>query len=140
MAWASCPLTRRPCSHVEVAKSLGLPFVHDLNNPRAPINGLFNIDLMISAAGFRQSTYSAYLPKPLALERMSRLTICSGVVASKLDVGEDGVVRGVHVIDHLARGTSREYYVKANREVVVCCGSIYTPQLLLLRYVGLFCA
>jgi choline dehydrogenase-like flavoprotein len=91
------------------------------------------MDLMIARSGFRCSAYDGYLPKQIALERRSRLTICTGAIASKLDMGPDGAVNGVYIIDHLAEGTSREYHVKAGREVVLCCGALYSPQLLMLR-------
>jgi choline dehydrogenase-like flavoprotein len=115
------------------ADDVGLPVCKDLNDPVAPANGVFDIDTMISSAGFRLSAFHGYLNKSIALTRRSRLTICTGVVASKINVGKEGVVRGVHIIDHLSRTTPREHFVMARREVIVCAGWLNSPQLLMLR-------
>jgi choline dehydrogenase-like flavoprotein len=114
------------------AEKIGLPVEKDRNNPRGPANGLFNIEQMISPAGFRCSVYEGYVPKSVAVERKSRLTICTGAVAIKLDVTNDGIAKGVQILDYRSNVT-RQCYVKANREIIVCCGTMYTPQLLMLR-------
>ncbi|KAK8120871.1 GMC oxidoreductase [Apiospora kogelbergensis] len=96
--------------HVDkAAAALGLPIDNDVNDPDAPASGYFYLDSTIDKNGSRHSAYSAYLPKKIALERRGRLTICTGVVASKLE---------------------------AEREVIVCSGAICSPQLLMLSGIG----
>lgn len=99
--------------------------------------GIFNIDLMVSRDGHRLSAMEAYMPASLARARRDRLFVCTGVVASKVVVDEDtSNVTGVRIVDVEAKGTAREYFVKTKREVVVSCGALFSPQLLMLRYVS----
>ena len=126
------PLTIR--SIHKAAPKVGLPVIKDLNDAAAPVQGIYDIDTMITNAGFRCDAYTSYLPKALALDRKSRLTICTGALASRLSL-EGGVAKGVHVIDHLKKKGSKEYFVRARREVIVACGVLGSPHLLLLRCV-----
>jgi choline dehydrogenase-like flavoprotein len=98
--------------------------------------GLFNLDMAIHPNGQRASAYNTYLDKKLALNRRQRLTVCTGVVVSKLDVDEHaGLVRGVH-FQSLGKDIGSTVYVRARREVIVCSGAICTPQILLLSGIG----
>ena len=109
-----------------------MPVESELNNPDGPVDGFFNIDSMISPAGFRWAVNYGYLPRSVAQARRERLTICTGAVATKIDVGHDGIARGVRFLDPRDK-RPREYYARARREVIVCCGTAFTPQLLMLR-------
>lgn len=118
------------------AKKLGLPLDQDCNSPSAPSMGLFNLDMAIHPNGQRASAYNTYLNKKLALNRRKHLTVCTGVVVSKLDVDEHaGLVRGVH-IQSLGKDGEDTVYVQAKREVIICSGAICTPQILLLSGIG----
>ncbi|KAL0943073.1 choline dehydrogenase [Colletotrichum truncatum] len=123
---------------IELAAShLNLPVRHDANNPKAPSEGLFTVEHMIDKSGYRHSSYAAYLPKSLALERKERLTICGGAVATRLQLSQDGTrVTGVYLLDHLNQKAGKECLVQANREVIICCGTLFTPQLLMLSGIG----
>ena len=90
------------------------------------------MDTAVDKKGERISTYRAYLSKAIALKRKSHLTICTGVIASKLQIDESKRTIGVYV-QKVAGG--EEIFVRANREVVVCNGAFRSPQLLLLRSV-----
>lgn len=108
----------------------------DCNSPSAPSMGLFNLDMAIHPNGQRASAYNTYLNKKLALSRQQHLTVCTGVVVSKLDVDEHaGLVRGVHIqsIDKNGQNTA---YVQARHELIICSGAICTPQILLLSGIG----
>lgn len=99
--------------------------------------GIYNIDCMIDKGGMRLSAQRAYLPRDLALARRGRLVICSGAAATKLDIDDDGAtVRGVHLVDVRSRKTTRACHVKARREVVVACGALFSPQVLMLSGIG----
>lgn len=118
------------------AKRLGLPVGQDCNSPSAPSMGLFNLDMAIHPNGQRASAYNTYLNKKLALNRQKHLTVCTGVVVSRLEVDEHaGLVRGVH-LQSLSKDTESTVYVRARREVIVCSGTICTPQVLLLSGIG----
>ena len=120
----------------QAAKNVGLPVGQDCNSPSASSMGLFNLDMAIHPNGQRASAYNTYLDKKLALNRRQRLTVCTGVVVSKLDVDEHaGLVRGVH-FQSLGKDMGSTVYVRARREVIVCLGAICTPQILLLSGIG----
>lgn len=123
--------------HVDkAAAALGLPIDNDVNDPHAPPSGYFYLDATIDRDGSRHSAYSAYLPKDLALERRNRLTVCTGVVASKLELdASQQRVRGVHVRSVGSRGSDNTF-IKAEREVIICSGAICSPQLLMLSGIG----
>lgn len=58
--------------------------------------GLYRVGLAIDRQGRRRTAYHGYLYEKVALERRSRLAVCTGASASRLDVdGEAGAVRGV---------------------------------------------
>ena len=119
----------------KASEAAGLPVRDDFNDPTAPAQGYFHLDATVDDSGQRLSTYRAYLNKKVALEREQNLTVCTGVVASKLDVdAKAGQVTGVYIRSASSKD-QKNYFVKARREVIVCNGALRTPQLLLLRYV-----
>ncbi|PHH90437.1 hypothetical protein CDD83_3645 [Cordyceps sp. RAO-2017] len=119
----------------KAARKVGLSLERDCNDPNSPAMGYFDMDTAIDGKGQRVSALSAYLSKAVALARRHRLTVCTGVVASRLEIDEKkGLVRGVHI--RSATGPSRDYYVAAKREVIVCSGAIGTPQVLLMSGIG----
>jgi choline dehydrogenase-like flavoprotein len=120
----------------QAAKRLGLPLGQDCNSPSASSMGLFDLEMTIHPNGRRASAYNTYLNKKLALSRRQHLTICTGVVVSKLDVDEQaGLVRGVH-FQSRGKNPGPDVYVRARREVIVCSGALGTPQILLLSGIG----
>ena len=134
-AWEHYPFWERS------AQALNLPVVRDLNDPTAPSMGYAYLDHLVDDRGFRASAYSMFLPRELVLARRARLAVCTNVVATRLAFanaesaeGVERIVTGVH-IKVTGRQGGREFFVKARREVIVCCGTVCTPQLLMLRYV-----
>jgi choline dehydrogenase-like flavoprotein len=119
----------------KAAKAVGLPVERDLNDPKASAQGFFYLDQTIDAKSRRLSAYRAWLNANIAIERKDRLSVCTGVVASRLEIDPRGKrVTGVH-LQHARRSSmDKEYFVKARREVIICSGTVCTPQLLMLRY------
>lgn len=99
--------------------------------------GLFDLDMAIDKNGHRVSTYKAFLDKKTAIQRQKHLTVCTGVVVSRLDIDEQaGLARGVY-IRRVSRDVSDEdLYVQAKREVIVCSGAVCSPQIMLLSGIG----
>jgi choline dehydrogenase-like flavoprotein len=97
--------------------------------------------MAVDAQGRRATAYRAFLNKDVALVRKERLKVCTGVIASKLDIdGAAGVVKGVFFRSASSKnggraGGSSDFYAHARRDVIVCSGAMATPQLLMLRYV-----
>jgi choline dehydrogenase-like flavoprotein len=87
--------------------------------------------------GHRCSTFEAFLPEKLARSRQN-LTICTGAIVTSLDIQfDDGTLKAVGAFfeaDNMAENQySTTYRVTALREVVLCCGALATPQVLMLR-------
>jgi choline dehydrogenase-like flavoprotein len=119
----------------KAAEAVGLPVERDLNDPRASAQGCFRLDQTIDARSERLSAYRAWLNADIAKERKSRLTVCNGVLASRLEVdAKTKQVTGVHVRYAKRTSDDKDYFVRVRREVIVCSGTMCTPQLLMLRY------
>ncbi|CAG9998326.1 unnamed protein product [Clonostachys byssicola] len=118
----------------DASSSMGLPVVNQPNQPNAPAAGYSYLDYTIDSEGNRHSALRSFLPTDLAIERQGRLTICTGVIATSLELDvADGRVKGVHV---KPVGREEPEFLAARREVILCGGAILTPQLLQLSGVG----
>jgi choline dehydrogenase-like flavoprotein len=118
------------------ASAVGLPVEWDVNCPSGSASGYFYLDYTIDQNGHRHSSYRAYLPQKLAIARQSRLTVCTGVIASRLELDADkGIATGVHM-KAVGSKAGQEVLVKARREVIVCSGAVCSAQLLMLSGIG----
>lgn len=109
---------------LDAAAARGFPTLDDLN--RDTVDGFGFYDVNISG-GRRQSAAATYLH---ATRHRKNLTTWTGAEARRLLI-EDGSVEGVE----LARdGDIRQAW--ATREVIVSCGAIKSPQLLMLSGIG----
>ncbi|CAP91933.1 hypothetical protein E8E15_010209 [Penicillium rubens] len=89
-------------------------------------------EVSVDADGNRVSALTAWLGASVVNERQGRLTVCTGVTATKLEFSDDGArVTGVW----LNSGRS-DILVKAQQEVIVCSGVFGTPQLLMQSGIG----
>lgn len=88
-------------------------------------------ELSIDGDGKRSSALTSWLDAAVVQERQGRLTVCTGVSATKLEFGHDG--RSVAGVWTRAVQGGAEVLVKAQREVIICSGVFGTPQLLMLR-------
>jgi choline dehydrogenase-like flavoprotein len=123
----------------KAAKKVGLPVERDSNDPCGPAMGYFDLDMAINSRGERVSSMRAFLNKDIAIRRRSHLSVCTGVVASKLEIdGPKGLVTGIRI--RSSKPTpgrpAEEYFVKARREVILSSGALVTPQLLMLSGIG----
>ncbi|KAI1207436.1 alcohol oxidase [Annulohypoxylon truncatum] len=124
----------------KAAAKLGLPLGEDANDPLSVAHGYFPLDYTIDAQGYRHSAHRAYLPGRLVSRRSDRLTIRTGVIATRLalDVKEHRA-NGVYIQSHKCQQAAEdesELLIKARREVILCGGAIGSPQLLQLSGVG----
>ncbi|KAJ7276739.1 alcohol oxidase [Mycena rebaudengoi] len=120
----------------QAAESLGIPLVEDINTPDAPVVACAKLDATIDASGRRSSTFDAFLPKSVALARKDRLNICTHTVVTSLHI-QNNKACGIFFEPEEPVGThGKPFYARARREVVVCCGTIASPQLLMLSGIG----
>ena len=120
--------------------NIGLPSLDDCNDPTSAPYGYFELENAIDSKGRRVSAMTAFLSKSVAIERKGRLHICTGAIASRLNVsGDEDTSRtatGVFIRSSAPQSVNEEYHVKARREIILTCGAMTTPQLLLLSGIG----
>ena len=109
---------------VAAAKTLGYRESPDLHGEEA--EG-FSIPEFTAHRGRRVSTSRAFIHP---IRHRTNLTIATGALTSKVIV-EDGRAVGV---DYLQAGQART--ARASREVILCGGTYYSPQLLMLSGIG----
>ncbi|EKM54670.1 uncharacterized protein PHACADRAFT_197102 [Phanerochaete carnosa HHB-10118-sp] len=117
------------------AEKLGFAICNDVNDARLPTSGCFLLHLTTAQDGYRSSTFRAYLPKHFVLAHRENLHICTKTIACKVEVKQSatGTLRATGVILQGTKPGSSTRFVAARKEVVLCCGAITTPQLLMLR-------
>ncbi|KAI0045900.1 GMC oxidoreductase [Auriscalpium vulgare] len=119
---------------IEACEELGVKAVDDLNTPEG-ILGASTFTSITDGKGSRNSVAVAYLPPSVA--RRPNLTIAIRTTTEKLlfasQPGADPRAMGVEVSVSAA---APKFRVRANKEVIMCGGTIGTPQLLLLSGVG----
>jgi choline dehydrogenase len=117
---------------VEASIRLGIPVVSDANSPDESSIGIVPIHQTITPTGQRNSTYHAFLP--LSYRKTHRnLTVCTNTLARKIDVStSDGQVHASGVFLQAVKGHT-VYHVRARKEIVLACGALFSPQLLMLR-------
>ncbi|KAI0435915.1 hypothetical protein F4803DRAFT_544032 [Xylaria telfairii] len=116
------------------AAALGLSTISNGDSLKDPGTGFYDLDYTIDSHGYRHSAFDAYLPQHLAIQRQGWLHICPNATVSRLalETTQD-CVTGVFIRSLNGRD---ELLVKVNREVILSCGSIRTPQLLQLSGIG----
>jgi choline dehydrogenase len=114
---------------VQASAGLGVPVLKDINNKETQLGGI-RITTTVDPRGRRCSTAQAYLDDRIRARH--NLTIGVGVTTTKI-VFEGKKAVGVHFAK--SKG-GVVYQVKAKKEILVCTGSINTPQLLMISGVG----
>lgn len=123
-------------SFTDCAKSMGFISVPDCNAPDAPPEGVATLSLTLSKRRERVSSFEAFLPKKIALERRN-LTICTNALVSSIVFKQEkGLPRTEKILFKSSdRKSECIYSVRVNKEVIVCSGAIGSPQVLMLRCV-----
>lgn len=121
---------------VDAGKRLDLPYLPDINTSTTLASGCANAYYTLNPSGSRESSFTAFLPASLARARKSHLHICTGSVATRLDIQTvDGSLRVLGAYIRPVAGKSTSVHVSAKREVILCAGPLENPKLLQLRSV-----
>ncbi|CAI7661079.1 unnamed protein product [Penicillium glandicola] len=90
-------------------------------------------EVSVDANGNRVSALTAWLNASVVNARKGRLTVCTGVTATRLEFSDDGTrVTGVWMKPE----GGADILVKARQEVILCSGVFGTPQLLMQSGIG----
>lgn len=122
----------------KAAQDLGISYTEDANAPEGPCVSCAKLHVTMTPNGKRLSTFDAFLPPSIITERQN-LTICTNTLVTKLDFEVDDtqpVASGVFFKSYEPNVKQQTFYAKAKKEIVVCCGAIETPHLLLLSGIG----
>ncbi|KAJ7247867.1 alcohol oxidase [Mycena haematopus] len=119
----------------DAALALGLADVSNFNSPQSPVDLCATLDVAIDKNMRRMSSYHAFLPAAVAHERRARLKVCTNAVATRVDFDAARVAVGV-VFESSGESGRRMFYARATKEIVICCGALGSPQLLLLSGIG----
>ena len=113
--------------------SLGYKRNHDFNGGKQEGYGVYQFYL--DRAGARVNSANGYL-NPSVRQR-SNLRILSDSQATRLSFSGASRARidGVHFLDRSSGGRVERHLI-AKQEVVICCGAIDTPKLLMLSGIG----
>ncbi|KAJ6594821.1 hypothetical protein B0H19DRAFT_1009819 [Mycena capillaripes] len=116
---------------------LGFLPIFDMHSPLEPSVGWNKMQFAIDADGTRQSAFRAYLPKTVGSALVRQLDICTKAIAGKLAFSRqsNGQLRVDSVEIHSLDGRQVRV-VRARREIVLACGALETPKVLLLSGVG----
>ncbi|KAI1787504.1 alcohol oxidase [Ganoderma leucocontextum] len=121
---------------IEAAKSIGLPYIPDLNSPDHPPFGCARLHFTIDENSHRHSSYHAFLPKDTALARQEHLHICTNTIVERLETERtakgDLVVTGV-ALGQREEGKGSRRSVRARKEVILSAGPFGSPQILMSR-------
>ena len=119
----------------QCALAMGFSLIDDANLPDALCDGVSNLDSTVDQNKQRVSTLEAYLPRATALKREGNLTICTGVLVSRIEFsGDEAEHRAEQVSFQYANSTSEKVFsVRVNKEVVISSGAVGSPQILMLR-------
>ncbi|KAI0665482.1 alcohol oxidase [Trametes maxima] len=126
---------------VEAAKSIGLPYIPDINSPTHPPFGCARLHFTIDEDAHRHSTYHAFLPKDLAFARArtGRLHVCTNTIVERLEVerGQSGelVITGA-TLGPAVEGRGPRRTVTAVKEVILSAGPFGSPRILMLSGIG----
>ncbi|TGO83566.1 hypothetical protein BPOR_0626g00050 [Botrytis porri] len=88
------------------AKALGFVQIDDPNTPDVMVDGLPTVFFTVNEQRQRVSTFDTFLPREIVLKREEHLTLCTNTI----------------------------YSAKVKKEVIVCSGTLGTPQVLMLKY------
>ncbi|KAI6025913.1 hypothetical protein F5J12DRAFT_811242 [Pisolithus orientalis] len=123
---------------VNACVNAGIPFNPDFNTSNGTI-GVNKVMSYIDRHGVRVSTEVAYLtPAVLARPNLKVVTNArvTKILFDTLTPNRNPRAIGVEFSAFAQKEVGRRFRARARKEVVVCCGAVHTPQLLMLSGIG----
>lgn len=121
----------------EAIKRLGFLDIIDMHSPLEPSIGFNKMQFILGSDGTRQSAHRAYLPRDFTQSHRGNLHICTKTMATRVGTEKtaDGDLRARSLeLQNTDNGNTRT--ISARREIILTCGTLHTPQLLLLSGIG----
>lgn len=114
---------------------MGFSLIDDTSSPDALCDGISPLDSTVDQNRQRVSTLEAFLPRAIALQRENNLTICTGVIVSRIKFsGNHAEQRTEEVNFQYAKLESEKMFsVRVHKEVILTSGAVGSPQVLMLR-------
>ena len=134
-------LIPRSDSLLRALQRAGVEQVADLNSPFVPAACTGFTDHIVDRDADRDSTNRAFLSPQLTQQRKARLKICTNALVSRIELaGSEGDIRavGVHFEASDSRQARLQYFVRVEKEVILCAGAFGSPQILMMRYIPLY--
>ncbi|KAI6108026.1 hypothetical protein F5141DRAFT_93952 [Pisolithus sp. B1] len=123
---------------IDACVNAGIPFSSNFNTSNGTI-GVNNMMTYIDRHGVRVSTEAAYLT-PTVLAR-SNLKVVTEARVTKILFDTSIQNRtpravGVEFSSFAQKGAGKRFRATARKEVIMCCGTVHTPQILMLSGIG----
>ncbi|KAF8487360.1 GMC oxidoreductase [Russula ochroleuca] len=117
---------------IDACEELGVKRIDDFNTPKGQMG--VSTFLSITDHGKRDSAAIAYLT-PTVLKRPN-LTVALSTVVERVLFDESGSEPHAVGVEVSKSAEAPKYRVRANREVILCGGTIASPQILLVSGIG----
>ncbi|TBU23788.1 GMC oxidoreductase [Dichomitus squalens] len=121
---------------IQACKELGMREIDDINAGRGSL-GVTQLPGTIDSDGRRSSTATAYLSDDVL--KRPNLTVATDIMIERLvfsDVTPPGQPPKVIGVEMRTQRNAQLYCTGVNREVILCAGTVATPQLLMVSGVG----
>ncbi|TFK51151.1 GMC oxidoreductase [Heliocybe sulcata] len=137
---ASGPWRTRRCTTLPISQAIirscevnGIPMKHDFNT-KSGTAGVGSLACFIDQAGERSSTATAYLTPDVLLR--PNLTVLIGCSIERILFEEQGGSQRATGVQVSKSPDTLSYVIRASKEVILCAGSVATPQLLTISGIG----
>ncbi|KAI0290299.1 GMC oxidoreductase [Russula brevipes] len=117
---------------IDAFEELGVKRIHDFNTAKGQMG--VSTFLSVTDKGSRNSIAIAYLP-PGVLRRPN-LTVAVTTIVEKVLFDESGLEPRAVGVEVSKSPVSPKYRIRANREVILCGGTVATPHILLVSGIG----
>ncbi|KAJ7157789.1 alcohol oxidase [Mycena filopes] len=117
----------------DAAVALGFAPVNDLNSATVPVDTCAMLDVAVNENLQRMSSYHTFLPPKVVQDRKG-LTVCTNAIATRIEFDENVAVSVIFKASD--KSNTQAFRARASKEIVVCCGALGSPQLLMLSGIG----